>query len=64
MKVPDFIKTSSDIFNYVLDNNLIENCDHILYLSNLIYQMNLVIDKEVSFFSFITYLNKILKNGK
>ena len=64
MKVPDFIKTSSDIFNYVLDNNLIENCDYILYLSNLIYQMNLVIDKEVSFFSFITYLNKILKNGK
>lgn len=63
MKVPDFIKTSSDIFNYVLDNGLIINNDHILHISNLIYQMNLVIDKEVSFFALITFLNKILKNG-
>jgi DNA polymerase III delta prime subunit len=62
-KIPDYIKMSSDIFNYILDNNLITTNDHVLYLSNLIYQMNLVIDKEISFFSFITYLNKILKNG-
>jgi replication factor C small subunit len=63
MKVPDFIKTSSDIFNYVLDNGLIINNDYILHISNLIYQMNLVIDKEVSFFALITFLNKVLKNG-
>jgi replication factor C small subunit len=64
MKIQDYVKFSSEIFNYVIDSGLINNGDNILYMSNQIYQMNLVIDKEVSFFAFITYLNKILKNGK
>lgn len=64
MKIQDYVKFSSEIFNYVLDNGMIVNSDSVLYMSNQIYQMNLVIDKEVSFFAFITYLNKVLKNGK
>ena len=61
-KIEDYLTFSSDVFNYVLDNNLITNGDAVLHLSNIIYQMNLVIDREIQFFSMMTYLNKILKN--
>lgn len=60
-KIEDYIAFSSELFNYILDNNLVSNGDYIIHLSNIIYQMNLVIDKEIQFFSFMTYLNKILK---
>lgn len=62
-KISDYLTFTSDIFNFVLDNKMISNGDHILHLSNIIYQMNLVIDKEVSFFALMTFLNKALKNG-
>lgn len=60
-KIEDYLTFSSDLFNYVLDNNLVMNGDVVLHLSNIIYQMNLVIDREIQFFSMMTYLNKALK---
>ena len=59
-KIEDYLAFSSELFNYVLDNNLVTNGDVVLHLSNIIYQMNLVIDREIQFFSMMTYLNKAL----
>ena len=60
-KIEDYLAFSSEVFNYVLDNNLVTNGDVVLHLSNIIYQMNLVIDREIQFFSMMTYLNKALR---
>ena len=60
-KIEDYLAFSSELFNYVLDNNLVTNGDVVLHLSNIIYQMNLVIDREIQFFSMMTYLNKALR---
>lgn len=59
-KIEDYLAFSSELFNYVLDNNFVTNGDVVLHLSNIIYQMNLVIDREIQFFSMMTYLNKAL----
>ena len=63
-KISDYKEFSGLIFNYVLDNNLISNPDIVLRMSNIIYQMNIVIDPEIQFFALITTLNKELSNGK
>ena len=57
-RISDYLTLSSELFNRLLDVGLINDRDTILKMSNIIYQMNLVIDREVCFFSLITLLNK------
>ena len=56
-KVSDFIAFGSDIFNYALDNNMVTG-DGVLVLAELLYQLNVVIDKEVGLFAMITATRK------
>ena len=60
-KVSDFIAFGSDIFNYALDNNLVTN-DGVLVLADQLYQLNVVIDKEVGLFAMITAIRKYARN--
>lgn len=60
-KIEDYLAFSSDLFNYVMDNNVISNKDLIIAISDSIYQMNLVIDREIVFFKIMTLLNKEFK---
>lgn len=61
-KIDDYLVFSSNLFNHILDNGIVKDRDVILKMSNIIYQMNLVIDREVQFFSLITLINKSLKS--
>lgn len=56
-KISDFITFGSDIFNYALDNNIITE-DGTLILADQLYQLNIVIDKEVGIFAMITAIRK------
>ena len=56
-KVSDFIAFGSDIFNYALDNNMVTG-DGVLVLAELLYQLNVIIDKEVGLFAMITATRK------
>jgi DNA polymerase III delta prime subunit len=60
-KVSDFIAFGSDIFNYALDNNLVTN-DGVLVLADQLYQLNVVIDKEVGLFAMITAIRKYARS--
>ena len=60
-KVSDFVAFGSDIFNYALDNNVITE-DGILVLADLLYQLNVVIDKEVGLFDMATAVRKYAKD--
>ena len=55
-KIDDYLKLSSEIFNYVIDNGIVKDRAKILRLSNIIYQMNIVVDKEIQFFNLISTL--------
>lgn len=59
-KIEDYLTFSSELFNYLLDNGILKDKDVIVKMSNMIYQMNLVIDKEITFFGMMTMLNKSL----
>ena len=55
-KIDDYLKLSSEIFNYVIDNGIVKDRAKILRLSNIIYQLNIVVDKEIQFFNLISTL--------
>lgn len=53
----DFIGIASSIFDYAVDNDLIDN-DGVLKLADLIYQLNVVVDREPTFFGILTAVRK------
>lgn len=58
----DYIVAGSDLFNYVVDNNIIDN-DGILVLTNMIYQINVCVDKEPIFFGMVVAVKRHVING-
>ena len=56
-KIGDFMTFASEIFNYVADNDLV-NADGILKLTDIMYQINVVIDKEPTFFGMLVAINR------
>ena len=59
-KLVDFIEGASLLFNYVVDNDLVD-ADGILKLTDLVYQENVVVDKEPTFFGMLVAVKKYLK---
>lgn len=57
----DFLEISSKLFDYVVDNDLI-NADGILKLSDMIYQLNVVVDREPTFFGMLVAISKYRKS--
>ena len=55
-KIDDYLRLSSEIFNYVIDSGIVKDRAKILRLSNIIYQLNIVVDKEIQFFNLISTL--------
>lgn len=60
-KVSDFVAFGSDVFNYALDNNIVTE-DGTLALADLLYQLNVVIDKEVGLFAMVTAVRKYARS--
>ena len=57
-KISDYVMFASDVFNYVVDNDIVSNSDGILKLTDLLYYLNMVIDKESMFFGMLVAINK------
>lgn len=56
-KLVDFIEGGSLLFNYVVDNDLVDS-DGILKLTDMLYQLNVVVDKEPTFFGMLIGIKK------
>ena len=56
-KIDDFRTLAGTIFDRVLDSGKVTDPRTILKMSDIIYQMNVVIDPEIQFFALITLLN-------
>lgn len=63
-KISDYEDMAGEIFKHVLSlDNVVLEKDVVIKLADVLYQMNSVIDKEISFFQFVTVLSKLtLKN--
>lgn len=60
-KISDFLDVGSGIFNYVVDNDIVSSTDGILALTDLLYKLNVVVDKESMFFGILVAINKYKK---
>lgn len=61
-KLGDISDAASDVFNYVIDNNVVVDADGILKLTDLLYYVNQCIDKESIFFGMLTAIVKYKKH--
>ena len=52
-RVSDYQAFSSELFNYVLDNGIISDYKAVMRMSDILFQMNQAIDKEIQFYNLI-----------
>lgn len=52
-KIDDYKTFGGELYNHVIDNQLVDDPKVILRMSDIIYQMNLVVNPEIQFFALI-----------
>jgi len=57
-KISDYVEAGSQLFNYVVDNNIVSSPDGILKMTDILFYLNTVIDKESCFFGLVTAISK------
>ena len=57
-KINDYVEAGSSLYNYVIDNGLVVDLDGILKMTDLLFYLNTVIDKEANFFGLVTAVAK------
>lgn len=57
-KINDYVEAGSNLYNYVIDNGYVSNLDGILKMTDLLFYLNTVIDKEANFFGLVTAVAK------
>lgn len=63
-KISDYQVFSSELYNYVLNNNIVVDFNTIMRMSDIAFQMNQAIDKEIQFYNLIiTIANYIVKTN-
>ena len=57
-KISDYVEFGSALYKHVVDNGIIVDLDGILKMTDLLFQLNTVIDKESGFFGLLTAVAK------
>lgn len=57
-KISDYAAFGAEVFNYVVDHNIVSNSDGLLKLADIMYYLNQVIDKESMFFGMLVAIRK------
>lgn len=57
-KISDFVEAGSQLFNYAIDNGIVTSPDGILKMTDILFYLNTVIDKESCFFGLVTAVSK------
>ena len=57
-KINDYVEAGSVLYNYVIDNGIVSDLDGILKMTDILFYMNTVIDKEANFFGLVTAVAK------
>ena len=56
--IDDFRTFAGQVFNEAISRGMVKKPDTVLKMSDIIYQMNVVIDPEIQFFALLTLINK------
>lgn len=59
----DMVEAGSLLFNYVIDNEVVKDTKTILKLTDLLYQLNVVVDKEPTFFGMLVAIKEEIMKG-
>ena len=59
----DMIEAGSLLFNYVVDNEVVKDTKTILKLTDLLYQLNVCVDKEPTFFGMLVAIKEEIMKG-
>lgn len=62
-KISDYQAFSSEMYNYVLDNKIVTDFKTIMRMSDVLFQLNQVIDKEIQFYNFIATIASNITNN-
>ena len=62
-KISDYVEFASQLFNYVIDNEIVVDPDGVLKMTDILFYMNTVIDKEANFFGLVTAIAKWMKKS-
>ena len=57
-KISDYVELGSAFYKHVIDNGIVVDLDGILKMTDLLFQLNSVIDKESGFFGLVTAVAK------
>lgn len=57
-KISDYVEAGSILFKHVVDDGIVVDPDGILKMTDILYYLNVVIDKESCFFGLITAISK------
>lgn len=57
-KLTDYVEAGSLLYNYVIDKGIVVDLDGILKMTDLLFYLNTVIDKEANFFGLVTAVAK------
>ena len=57
-KISDFVEAGSQLFNYAVDHGIVTSPDGILKMTDILFYLNTVIDKESCFFGLVTAVSK------
>ena len=57
-KLGDFVDAGSQLFNFVVDSGIVTDPEGVLKLTDLLYQLNCVVDKEPTFFGMLVAVQK------
>ena len=52
-RISDFQAFSSELYNYVLDNEVVSDYKTVMRMSDILFQMNQAIDKEIQFYNLV-----------
>lgn len=55
----DMVEAGSLLFNYVVDNGIVNDPVGILKLTDLLFQLNCVVDKEPTFFGMLMAIKNV-----
>jgi len=59
--ISDFTAFGSALYKHVIDIGLVSDLDGILKMTDMLYQLNVVIDKEAGFFGLVAAIAKWMK---
>lgn len=57
-KINDYVEFGSNLYKHVVDNGIVVDLDGILKMTDLLFQLNTVIDKETGFFGLLVAIAK------